>query len=168
MRALQTTLRLAFSDETLRLRPIILVIGTVIGTLASLTTEASGAFLTDVFDLRCSVNSPQRGSDYALHIEAPKYLGSPRIQWVGKNAHDLQVVVFNETTIIADVNTRLSNFPDNAEAMSFRINRITGAFEVDFLRSPTTLDGKPPFGGARLVMTEFSEIGKCSKVEREF
>jgi hypothetical protein len=170
MRSLHNTRRQAFTDRAQTLKSAILGIGIICGALASLTTKSSGALLTDVFYLHCSLRGPQGAfSYYTLHIEAPKYLGSPRIQWVGTNPHeDLRVVVFDETTIIADVDTRFSNFPDKAEAMSFRINRITGAVEVNYLRNPTNADADPPPSGFRFVMTEFSETGKCTKVQREF
>jgi hypothetical protein len=41
-------------------------------------------------------------------------------------------------------------------------------FEVNFLRSPTNADANPPPSGFQLMMTEFSEAGKCTKVQREF
>jgi hypothetical protein len=136
--------------------------------LALPTSQPSAAILSDVFDLQCVLSGPRGKSDYVLHLEVPKYFGSPRIKWVGTNTHDLRVVVFDETRIIADVDKALSGFPDKADAMSFRINRISGAVEVNYLRNPTETDPKPPKPSYQLVMDEFSESGTCTKSERAF
>jgi hypothetical protein len=146
-----------------------LSIGIICGVLALVTSQPSAAlFLSDAFDLQCVLSGPSGQSKYVLHLEIPKYFGSPRIKWVGTNTHDLRVVIFDEMRIIADLDKALSGFPEKAEVMSFRINRISGEVEVNYLRRPTETDPKPPQPSYQFVMDEFSEKGTCAKSERAF
>ena len=141
-------------------------IGLIFVTLVLLTSETPAALLSESFDLQCAAKGPKGVSNYTLHVDVPKFVGSPRIKWVGTNTHDLRVVVFDETMIIADVDGALSGFPDQANAMSFRINRITGTVEVNYLSDVKTDTTPPP--GFKLLLDQFSETGRCTKLERAF
>ena len=55
------------------------------------------------------------------------------------NTHDLRTVIFNETSIVAELDQALSGFPSQADEMSFRMNRISDAVEVNYLRGPENL-----------------------------
>jgi hypothetical protein len=71
---------------------------------------------------------------------------------------------FDDTTINASLDTKLGGWPDEANLMQFRLNRITGGAELDYLQKPTKTDPWPGF----LVMEAFSERGTCSRSERAF
>ena len=100
---------------------------------------------------------------YALHVEIP-FFGPTSVTWVGINPHDLKVVRFDDTMIIANVDVRLAGWPDKADQMEFRLNRLTGQAEVSFLQKPSAKDGFPGLW----VMTDFTETGSCEKSERAF
>jgi hypothetical protein len=66
--------------------------------------------------------------------------------------------------IIADLDQRLSGWPDKADSMEFRLNRLTGDAEINYLQKPKDTDPVPGW----LIMNEFSAKGSCSKSERVF
>ena len=92
---------------------------------------------------------------------------------VGRNTHDLKVVRFDNAKIYATLDQKLAGWPsDNTELMSFDFNRITGDAEINYLRRPTEAelkeDKNPPFPGALLVLSDFSEMGKCVNAKPAF
>jgi hypothetical protein len=132
------------------------------------TSQLSAAVLSDVFDLQCALKGSRGITNYQLHVEAPKYVGSPRIEWIAMGTINLRVPVFDDTMIVAYLDRALIGFPEKAEAMTFRINRVTGAVEVNYLRSAATADAPPPPPGFQMVMDEFTETGRCTKSARAF
>src|SRR5262249_46720053 len=108
----------------------------------------------------------QTGEDrrYALHVEIPNFFGAARVTWVGSNSFDLKVERVDDTMIIADLDGRLAGWPDKADKMEFRLNRLTGEAEVSFLQKPSATDPWPGLA----VMTDFTEEGSCSKSELAF
>jgi hypothetical protein len=119
---------------------------------------------SDEFNLQCSLADASTLHRYAFHIEIPKFLRAPRVVWVAINTYDLRVVRVDDTMIIANLDTKLSDWPDKADSMSFQFNRITGEAEMNYLQKPTETD---PFPGW-LIMKAFSENGTCSKSKRAF
>jgi hypothetical protein len=57
--------------------------------------------------------------------------------------HDLRIVRFDNTMIIADLDQRLSGWPDKADSMEFRLNRLTGDAEINYLQKPKDTDPVP-------------------------
>ena len=142
-----------------------LIFGTLIAAIAVATVVFFAAFLSDTFNLACNMAGPSSGPQrYAFHIKIPKFFGQPHVAWVGTNTHDLRIVRSDDTMIIADLDQRLAGWPDKADAMEFRFGRITGDAEINYLQKPAETDQWPGW----LVMEDFSERGKCSKLERAF
>ena len=142
------------------------------GAVVAIVIGAMGAVYAFVpfrsFNLQCTLSANTGIRSYALRVELPSVFGSARVQWVGVNTHDLRVIRFDDTSIIADISDKLAGWPDKADAMSFRLNRISGAAEVNYLQSPRETNPKDPWSFAQTVLTEFSEIGNCAKTAQAF
>jgi hypothetical protein len=59
----------------------------------------------------------------------------------------------------------LPDWPDEANKMLFRLNRITGDAEVDYLKQQQPTSQGNDWA---IVMEGFSQKGTCSKSERAF
>jgi hypothetical protein len=146
-----------------------LVVGTVIAAIVLavslfLASRSVASPLSDSFNLACTFAGPLDHGRYAFRVTVPKFFGQPQVVWVGSNTLDLRIVRFDDTTIIADLDQQLNGWPDKADAMEFRLNRITGDAEIDYLQKPKATDQFPGW----LVMGEFSARGSCSKSEGAF
>ena len=142
-----------------------MIVGTFVAVIALATVVFFAVSASDTFNLQCALASPSSGSQrYAFHIEIPKFLGKPRVVWVGINTHDLMIVRSDDTVIIVELDQRLSGWPDKADLMQFQFHRITGDAEMYYLQKPTETDRWP----AWLVLEDFSKKGTCSKSERAF
>lgn len=121
------------------------------------------------FNLQCSllIGSGET-HHYAFRVETSSYFGKAHVTLVGVNTHDLRIVRLDDTVIIADQEEKLGGCPDNAILQSFRLNRITGTAEVNYLRNVAPTDLPKPPEGFLPVMDAFTEKGSCSKTERAF
>ena len=95
-------------------------------------------------------------------------VGESRVNWIAGKNHRLRVVRLDQTAITAVLDTRLS--PDGADAMAFRINRLSGDAKIDFLRNSksTETDTNEAQPKPLTVMGEYSQTGTCSKIEPAF
>jgi hypothetical protein len=142
-----------------------LIFGTLIAAIALTIVAFFAASLSDSFNLACALARPSAAPQrYAFHIKIPKFFGTPQVVWAGTNTYDLRIVRFDDTMIIADLDQQLSGWPDKADSMSFRFNRVTGDAEMNYLQKPKETDQWPGWP----IMQDFSEVGHCSKSERVF
>jgi hypothetical protein len=138
----------------------------------AIAAVSMAAFRKDTFDLQCDLTDHSGRHGYAFHVQIPRYFGRPDITMVGGNTFDLKVGRFDDTKIYATLDVRLSGWPDNADAMSFDFNRLTGAAEVEYLHKPTAAELKedphPPPPDFWLVLDDSAQHGICQKVRPAF
>ena len=139
-----------------------------LGTFCAAVFGIAPTQASENFNLRCDLLSGSGETHhYAFRIEIPNYFGNSRVTWVGDNTHDLKVVRLDDTVIIANLEEKVRGWPDKAIKQFFRLNRITGAAEMNYLRNLEPSDPKVP-EGVLPVMGAFTETGTCSKAERAF
>ena len=144
----------------------------------AITLTVVPALASQSLYLRCKlVASSGVAHEYVLRVEVPDYFGVAHVTLVGTNTSELKVVRFDDTLIIADLDQRMLgdkikfklndgvDWPDKANAMEFRLNRITGGAELNYLQKQPTTEMKNEWS---LVMEGFSEKGSCSKSDRAF
>ena len=158
------------------------VYGISIFAAVILNSGLASAFSTsESFNLKCFlVGRPGGVREYILHVEIPKFVGKPQVMlMVESNTHALNIKQLDDTIIIAQLELTpltsadskftakpgmMKDSPDKTNAQEFRINRITGYTEVNYLRQSVTPDGNRWGVGS----DEFAEKGTCSKAERAF
>ena len=136
------------------------IAATVIGTAASAAERIY---------LRCSLVGSSGTYTYTLRID----FGAPRITLIGSNEIDLKVERLDDALIIATLNPlptvkvewKMSDLPDTAAKIQFRLNRITGDAGVDYLKRQQTTSTGVDWA---IVMDGLSQKGTCSKSERAF
>src|SRR5262245_5063077 len=108
----------------------------VIAVLIAASTLPAAA---EAISLICDVQSAGGSNDrYVIRIEnPPSLLGERKAKLIGTNVHDLKIFKYDEVSMILNLTTRTSSWPDGATIQEFRINRVTGEIEVSFLRPPT-------------------------------
>jgi hypothetical protein len=147
------------------------LIGMLVAAIA-ITVIGTAASAAESIYLRCILVGSSGTYNYTLRID----FGAPRITLIGTNEIDLKVGRLDDALIIATLNSLptvkvewkmsdLPDWPDKADKMQFRLNRITGDAGLDYLKQQQTT---PKGNDWAIVMDGFSQKGTCSKSERAF
>ncbi|MEP7297773.1 MAG: hypothetical protein ABI702_16435 [Burkholderiales bacterium] len=138
-----------------------LALGIVVSLVAA-TTQASGRELY----LSCSLVGPaNQNFEYVFAFDPAK----GTLLWV-EGSQELKVFRNTEAQLWASHEGKFRDFPHDRS--DFRLNRVTGAAEVIYLHKPLPSEvancKKSRSWGCEsyLVLAEFSEIGRCTVVER--
>jgi hypothetical protein len=152
-----------------------IILNRVVAAIA-ITVIGTAAAAAERIYLRCSLVGSSGTHNYALRID----FGAPRITLIGTSETELEVERLDDARIIATVNplplsepkkgwkmkmSDLPDWPDEANKMLFRLNRITGDAEVDYLKQQQPTSQGNDWA---IVMEGLSQKGTCSKSERAF
>ena len=134
----------------------------VFSALASLSLGANGHGIY----LACSLVGPGSQSyQYSFSFDAEK----ATLFWV-EGTQKFKVIRNTSTQLWGSHEMKFRDFPH--DATDFRLNRVTGAAEMNYLRKPSTADvascKKERNWGCEsfLVLTEKSENGTCAVADR--
>ena len=152
-------------------RRFVYIFGIFVAALTSAFVIATATALeSESFNLRCTLTGPSGEHHYAFHIEIPQHFGAARVTLLVRStlSFDLKIVHVDDTSILASLDTKMSDWPEAADLKYFRLSRISGDAEVNFLEKPTKEDPHQPPDGFLHVMDAFTQKGPCSKSERAF
>lgn len=116
--------------------------------------------------LACAVIGPQK-SDYRYSFAFDP--GKGTLFWV-EGSQEFKVLRNTSTQLWASHEMRFRDFPH--DSTDFRLNRITGAAEVNYLRKPSPIEvahckQQRSWGCEDLiVLTQHAETGSCTVVDR--
>lgn len=134
----------------------------VFAALASLSLGASGR---EIY-LACSLVGPgSKPYQYSFAFDSEK----STLFWV-EGTQTFKVIRNTSTQLWGSHEMKFRDFPH--DATDFRLNRVTGAAEMNYLHKPSTTDvadcKKERNWGCEdfLVLTEKSENGTCAVVDR--
>lgn len=149
------------------------MIKTMLNAIGLLFMLQTSSIAKDMF-LKCNLK-PANGdeTEYTFHFDPI----AKKLHWAEGNI-DLKVIQSSKTIIVATHNFRFHTGFEYDET-DFRLNRITGAAEIDYDRKPTENETKDcqeklpkPKGKEHtwcedyIVLTQHTENGVCALTER--